>query len=139
MEKFANGKAEGLREDQVRAMLVRDRVLSEEEVLRRLIDEAEGERDKGQRGLTRFLNRWKKALAEKEKPSPDSDWSLLAASQAVKGRDQTAWRPLQLHRLSAQRSMTPTFQLRRRQFQSCRCPESMVDLKHPQAQPNHQH
>eukprot|EP00435_Cladocopium_sp_Y103_P058511 s1062_g20.t1 len=78
-EKFVEGKQEGVREDQVRARIARERVLTEVEVLRRLIEEAEIEKGKGQRGLSRFVNRWTKELAEKEKPSPESDWSMLTA------------------------------------------------------------
>eukprot|EP00435_Cladocopium_sp_Y103_P073900 s35_g45.t1 len=82
LEKFANGKEEGIREDQVRVSIARERILTDVEVLRRLIDEAEVEKEKGQRGLTRFLTRWRKDLAEKERPSPESDWSVLSAAQS---------------------------------------------------------
>ena len=81
VEKYANGRADGLREDQVRASIGRERVLTDVEVLRRLVEEAEIEKDKGQRGLSRFLNRWRKELAEKERPSPESDWSVLTSRQ----------------------------------------------------------
>eukprot|EP00435_Cladocopium_sp_Y103_P070537 s29_g35.t1 len=77
VERFADGKQEGIREDQVRSRIARDRVLTEVEVLRRLIEEAEVEKGKGQRGLTRFLTKWRKELVQKEKPSPESDWSML--------------------------------------------------------------
>ena len=82
IQKFADGRLEGLREDQVRSALCRDRVMTEVEVLRRLLEEADIEKGKGQRGLSRFIMRWKKELLEKEKTSPDSDWSLLTAAQA---------------------------------------------------------
>ncbi|CAL1141284.1 unnamed protein product [Cladocopium goreaui] len=82
IQKFADGRMEGLREDQVRSALCRDRVMTEVEVLRRLLEEADVERGKGQRGLTRFVTRWTKELAEKEKVSPESDWSLLSTVQS---------------------------------------------------------
>eukprot|EP00435_Cladocopium_sp_Y103_P042118 s923_g11.t1 len=80
-DKFVEGKQDGVREDQVRAMIAREKVLTEVEVLRRLIEEAEIEKGKGQRGLSRFVNRWTKELTEREKPTPESDWSLLTAPQ----------------------------------------------------------
>eukprot|EP00435_Cladocopium_sp_Y103_P016273 s1669_g4.t1 len=88
LEKFAEGKAEGLREDQIRSIIARERVMTDVEVLRRLIEEVQVEREKGQKGLSRFLNRWTRELAEKERPSPDSDWSMLTAIQGNPRRDR---------------------------------------------------
>eukprot|EP00435_Cladocopium_sp_Y103_P002944 s2186_g1.t1 len=77
VELFADGKQEGIREDQVRTRIARERVISEVDVLRRLIEEAEVEKNKGQRGLSRFLTKWRKDLSLREKPSPESDWSMM--------------------------------------------------------------
>ena len=81
IQRFADGRTEGIREDQVRSSICRDKVMTDVEVLRRLLEEADIERSKGQRGLTKFVTRWRSALAEKEKTSPDSDWSLLSTVQ----------------------------------------------------------
>jgi hypothetical protein len=66
IQRFADGRTEGIREDQVRSSICRDKVMTDVEVLRRLLEEADIERSKGQRGLTKFVTRWRSALAEKE-------------------------------------------------------------------------
>eukprot|EP00435_Cladocopium_sp_Y103_P012460 s1027_g3.t1 len=82
MEKYAMGRDEGTREDQVRSQLCREHLYDSGELLKELIKEAEEEQSKGQRGLTRFLTCWRKE-AEKERRTrrsrSDSDWSLIAS------------------------------------------------------------
>ena len=80
MELFAQGSEKGIKEEEVRARLGRDRLLSEEEVLKRLVHEADLEQAKGQRGLTRFLRKWKKEadrLVMQESSRAPSDWSVV--------------------------------------------------------------
>lgn len=47
--------------------------MGEDEVLRRLISEAEAEQERGQRGMTRFIQRWRKEL----QAMSGSDWSIV--------------------------------------------------------------
>ena len=78
-EKYANGKAEGTKEDQVRSTIERERVMDREDVLKRLIEEAKHEQARGQRGLTRFIQKWQKEVAVMEKPrDTPSDWSMVS-------------------------------------------------------------
>eukprot|EP00435_Cladocopium_sp_Y103_P043965 s974_g12.t1 len=89
MERYAMGRDEGLREDQVRARLCREHLLGEAELLKELIKDGEEEQSRGQRGLTKFLNCWRKEV-ERERVAQmsksDSDWSVIPgrsdASQA---------------------------------------------------------
>ena len=85
MEWFAQGKADGVKEEQVRKRLARERLMTDQEVVRRLIEEAEVEQANGQRGLTRFLSKWRKELKDGSTPSEkhDSEWSLLTSPQAA--------------------------------------------------------
>ena len=82
---FAQGKADGVKEEQVRKRLARERLMTDQEVVRRLIEEAEVEQANGQRGLTRFLSKWRKELKDGSTPSEkhDSEWSLLTSPQAA--------------------------------------------------------
>ena len=59
--------------------------MTDQEVVRRLIEEAEVEQANGQRGLTRFLSKWRKELKDGSTPSEkhDSEWSLLTSPQAA--------------------------------------------------------
>eukprot|EP00438_Fugacium_kawagutii_P016301 Skav208504 [mRNA] locus=scaffold1658:140020:151562:+ [translate_table: standard] len=80
MEMYADGRQDGLREEQVRDRLARDRVLTEKDVLVQLISDATEEQSKGQRGLTRFLSKWNKELDYiREKERADSDWSVVGS------------------------------------------------------------
>ena len=88
-EGFAEGQAEGLREDQVRRRLAQEHLLRPEELLRALVAEGEGEQALGQRGLTKFLTRWRKELGqfELERSRTDSDWSLIVDRTPDGGKD----------------------------------------------------
>ena len=84
MEWFAEGKADGVKEEHVRRRLARERLMTDQDVVRRLIEEAECEQAKGQRGLTRFINKWKKEVKEGSTPgeNQESDWSFLTSPQS---------------------------------------------------------
>ena len=84
-EKYADGKQEGVKEDQVRSIIERERVVDKEDVLRRLIVEAQQEQAGGQRGLTRFIQKWQKELTiiERMKETP-SDWSMVSGPSGAK-------------------------------------------------------
>ena len=88
MEWFAEGKADGIKEEQVRRRLARERLMSDQDVTRRLVEEAEIEQAGGQRGLTRFINKWKKELREGGTPGEkqDSEWSLLTSPTSTTDR-----------------------------------------------------
>ena len=77
MEKYAMGRDEGVREDQVRAKLCQEHLMTTRELLDELIKEGEEEQNRGQRGLTRFLNCWRRAKENEMKERSlrsDSDW-----------------------------------------------------------------
>ena len=76
-ERLAEGKPMGVTEDEVRKRMKEHRLCTEEELLQRLITEAEIEQGKGQRGLSKFLTKWRKALLEERAPEIRADgWSL---------------------------------------------------------------
>ena len=82
MEKYAMGRDEGVREDQVRAKLCQEHLMTTRELLDELIKEGEEEQNRGQRGLTRFLNCWRRAKENEMKERSlrsDSDWSVVGA------------------------------------------------------------
>eukprot|EP00435_Cladocopium_sp_Y103_P076069 s50_g75.t1 len=82
-EKLAETKQLGWTEERVRKFLEDEQMKSRESVLRALISEAELEQAKGQRGLTKFLVRWRSALKDCEDRSrrPESDWSVIDDSR----------------------------------------------------------
>eukprot|EP00435_Cladocopium_sp_Y103_P056630 s604_g19.t1 len=82
-EKLAETKQLGWSEERVRKHLEEDQMRTRENVLRSLISEAEVEQAKGQRGLTKFLVKWREALREIEERGrrPDSDWSVVEESR----------------------------------------------------------
>ena len=80
MELFAQGSEKGLKEGEIRSRIARERLMSEEEVLKRLLHEADLEQAKGQRGLSRFLVKWRKEadrIAVQESSRTPSDWSVV--------------------------------------------------------------
>ena len=81
MERFAEGRVEGIKEEQIRLQMSRDLLLTDSELRRKLIEEAEIEQNKGQRGLSRFLTKWKREAAMEgsgHSSQPVSDWSLIS-------------------------------------------------------------
>ena len=77
-ERLSEGQAEGLREDQVRRRMCAQKVMSPEQLLQGLIADGEFEQARGQRGLTKFLTRWRKDLASLEgEGRTDTDWSVV--------------------------------------------------------------
>ena len=80
VEKLADGKSMGMNEKQVRDYLANKHVMTTEDMLRRLISEAEVEQARGQRGLTKFLVRWRDELraCERLHSRGESDWSVIS-------------------------------------------------------------
>ena len=83
-EKFSEAKLMGWTEDTVRGHLQDNYELEPITLLSRLITEAEMEQSKGQRGLSRFIQKWREARrieerkkAEDERRGRDSDWSMV--------------------------------------------------------------
>eukprot|EP00435_Cladocopium_sp_Y103_P039436 s669_g10.t1 len=79
MEKYAMSRDEGIREDQVRSRMCQEHLMGSDDLLKELIKEGEEEQMKGQRGLTRFLNCWRRELDRERRlrSRSDSDWSLI--------------------------------------------------------------
>ena len=77
-DRLAEGKPVGLTEEDVRRQMKEQRLCTSEELLQRLIAEAEVEQQgKGQKGLTKFLTRWRKALSEERaKEFRAEGWSI---------------------------------------------------------------
>ena len=83
-ECLAETKPLGWTEDRVRDALCGRLVKNPEELLRQLIMEAEVEQAKGQKGLTKFLTRWRQELRRLEDAQlrrGDSEWSVIGQSQ----------------------------------------------------------
>lgn len=78
MEKYAMSRDEGIQEDQVRARLCQEHLMTNREMLTELIREAEDEQGRGQRGLTRFLNCWRRA-AEQDAKRPRRNLTRIGA------------------------------------------------------------
>ena len=82
-ECLAETKPLGWTEDRVRDALCGRLVKSPEELVRQLIMEAEVEQAKGQKGLTKFLTRWRQELLRLEELQHrrgDSEWSVVGQS-----------------------------------------------------------
>lgn len=83
-ERFAEAKLMGWTEETVRSHLEEKHEMDATNLLSKLITEAEIEQAKGQRGLTRFLQKWREVRrteerrkAEEERKGRESDWSLI--------------------------------------------------------------
>ena len=99
MEKYAMNRDEGVREDQVRARLCQEHLMTNREMLTELIKEAEDEQGRGQRGLTRFLNCWRRAVEQDARENPgrsDSDWSMIGgkAETPLMSPEQVSYPPV---------------------------------------------
>ena len=82
-ESLAETKPLGWTEARVRDALCSRLVKTPEELLRQLIMEAEIEQARGQRGLTKFLTRWRQEqqrLEELHSRKGDSEWSVIGPS-----------------------------------------------------------
>ena len=77
VETLAEGKGMGMDEKKVRQFLA-----NKSYALRRLITEAEVEQARGQKGLTKFLTRWREELREghhrRKSTGTDSEWNLIS-------------------------------------------------------------
>ena len=85
MECMAEGKPMGVSEEKVRERVARERGQTAEELLRELVDAVGEEQSKGQRGLSKFLIKWKQELREVEghqaHPRKDTDsWSVVPSA-----------------------------------------------------------
>ena len=83
-ECLAETKPMGWTEDRVRDSLCGRLVKNPEELLHQLIAEAETEQARGQKGLTKFLMRWRqelKRLEDAKGRKADSEWSVIGQSQ----------------------------------------------------------
>eukprot|EP00435_Cladocopium_sp_Y103_P064105 s1381_g25.t1 len=81
LEMLAEGQADGLREDQVRRRMCALKVLEPDQLLRGLIADGEFEQARGQRGLTKFLTKWRGELSRLEgEARTDTDWSVISQS-----------------------------------------------------------
>lgn len=73
----STGKPMGVTEDEVRQRMKDQRLCTMEELLQKLIAEAEVEQTRGQKGLTKFLTKWRKTLREEQSKEIRADgWSL---------------------------------------------------------------
>ena len=61
---YAEGKDEGLQEEDIRSSLASKRGMNMKEVVANLIEQASREQHRGQRGMTRFIQTWKRALED---------------------------------------------------------------------------
>ena len=76
-DRLAEGKPVGLTEEDVRRQMKDQRLCSAENLLMKLIAEAEVEQTRGQRGLSKFLTKWRKALVEERAQEIRAEgWSL---------------------------------------------------------------
>ena len=99
MERYAMGRDEGVREDQVRLKMCQEHLMSTGELLAELIKEGEEEQSRGQRGLTRFLNCWRRAIEQETKgrsQRSDSDWSVVMgkAETPLTSPEQVSYPPV---------------------------------------------
>eukprot|EP00438_Fugacium_kawagutii_P022124 Skav232871 [mRNA] locus=scaffold1881:25961:36237:+ [translate_table: standard] len=88
--RLADTKPIGGTEERTRAYLEETYMKNPEEILAKLIVDAEVEQARGQRGLTKFLTKWRSLLRELEdrKRMGDSDWSMVSD-----GRSQSTATP----------------------------------------------
>ena len=76
-DRLAEGKPMGVTEDEVRQRMKDQRLCTMEKLLQKLIAEAEVEQTRGQKGLTKFLTKWRKTLREEQSKEIRADgWSL---------------------------------------------------------------
>ena len=82
-ECWAETKPLGWTEDRVREALCGRLVKTPEELLHQLVAEAEIEQAKGQKGLSKFLSRWRQEIRKVEdaQRKGDSEWSVIDQSQ----------------------------------------------------------
>ena len=83
-ESWAETKPLGWTEDRVRDSLCSRLVKNPEDLLRQLIAEAEIEQANGQKGLTKFLVKWRQELVrleELQSRKGDSEWSMVGQSR----------------------------------------------------------
>ena len=84
MECMAEGRQMGVTEEKVRERIARERGQSVEDLLKELVAAGEEEQGKGQRGLTKFLTKWKGELRDQDwrhGPRKDTDsWSVVPSA-----------------------------------------------------------
>lgn len=78
-DRFAETRPLGVGEEEIRTQLAAKYDMSQEAVAQKLCDQAVVEQAKGQKGLTKFLDRWREAAAEsgRESEGAGSSWSLV--------------------------------------------------------------
>eukprot|EP00438_Fugacium_kawagutii_P016160 Skav224594 [mRNA] locus=scaffold2684:226725:233217:+ [translate_table: standard] len=82
--RLADTKPVGGTEEKTRAYLEEAYMKTPEEVLAKLIVDAEVEQARGQRGLTKFLTKWRGLMRdlEERKRVGDSDWSMVSEARS---------------------------------------------------------
>ena len=85
LERLSEGKPMGVTEETLQMRMSRERGQSVESFLKELIGDAEGEQERGQRGLTKFLVRWRQILKERAEEANDQklradSWSVVSSS-----------------------------------------------------------
>ena len=90
LERLSEGKPMGVTEETLRMRMEQERGLNPQLFLKELIMDAETEQERGQRGLTKFLVRWRQALKETEEESRDKraradSWSVISSTPNTPG------------------------------------------------------
>eukprot|EP00434_Breviolum_minutum_P012254 symbB.v1.2.010803.t1/scaffold712.1/size170421/2 len=90
-DRFAEARPLGVGEEEIRNQLATKYDMNPEAVAQKLCDQALVEQAKGQKGLTKFIEKWREAVENvKDSEGPGSSWSVVGRSTSSSTRNQTA-------------------------------------------------